>query len=412
MILYERTDVIMLQLNFYEWLIIAMLFIIVSTLICTVFLKFIYDVQAKQKKLLKIVFSNEIENVIDCHGKYGFETELDIFAISYNKLVYKRRYNFIIEEILFEIIEGGGDKSHAARKIAYKLNFPQKSIKNLKKSSPFWILLGCIQCKLYLYKPATHYLLEHLKDNDLSLQYDILLALARFNDPELIIAALNNSNNSLVVNERTIRNIIKFMTPPNQEILMVKILEINSDSLSALFLKCLEKESATALKDRIIPLTDNDNSQELRIASIKAISVMENPDLVPHLISGLLDSDWEMRAVSAKSLESLPDTRTLYPLLNAICDEKWWVRQNAALALLSFPNPEIAIQKVVDTKDQYAYESLYYAAETKNMTVLINEFPDIIRHIYNKYSTYDSVQNVDSPTIEVSAHKNVFLSTP
>ena len=53
-------------------------------------------------------------------------------------------------------------------------------------------------------------------------------------------------------------------------------------------------------------------------------------------------------------------------------DSAWWVRQNAALTALSLPKPEVFIKEALQSRDNYAIDSLTYAANVMNMSEIIN----------------------------------------
>ena len=229
-----------------------------------------------------------------------------------------------------------------------------------------------MQARAYLYKPAIPYLINELYDTTMNMQYDILVALSYFNDPEIIIQGFEIIQKSVLVNQRTVCQVIKRMHPENRKILFDGILDLGSEYLSSIFLKCIDRDSALYVIDKIIPLCGEGHMKELRIAAIKAISTTEDKTLIPELIQALQDSEWELRAVAASGLEMMPDERALQALITAICDSEWWVRQNAALALLAYPSPEIIMMQVLKTKDIYAIESLKYVAEQKNMSNILN----------------------------------------
>jgi hypothetical protein len=366
-----------LEYGFYEWLIIIIFVIVVGIFIFTALTRWIFELERLWHNQEKEKLKNKIESLISKANQGDFNKELASFTSYCKPKLKKKRYYYLIEEIFFEIVEQEKEKSDVARIIAYELELPQRTIKNLKTKDTSSILRGCFEAKTYLYEPAIPYLLFHLK-NKVHLQYDILLALTRFDDPEMIYQAFNSIKDSLHVNERTLQEIINLMSPESRLVFYNRILNGDSSALITMFLKCIDKETALAFKDRILELYTEDNPHEMRIASIKAISAAEDHSLIPEMISALQDPDWQMRAVAAKGLESIPDERARQPLITAICDSKWWVRQNAALALLAFPDLESVITDVLKTKDRFAIESLQYNAEAKNLNSLVERLQEAL----------------------------------
>lgn len=360
------------QLGFYEWLIISIFVILVGTFIFTIISKLVHDSQSAWYEREKVRLRAEIEELVSLIAKDEFPEELKIFVKKNRRVKMRRLYYELMEEILFDMIENDENKAYGAWTIAAELKFPPESVKNLKKRRKSSVLRGCMQARAYLYKPAIPYLINELYDTTMNMQYDILVALSYFNDPEIIIQGFEIIQKSVLVNQRTVCQVIKRMHPENRKILFDGILDLGSEYLSSIFLKCIDRDSALYVIDKIIPLCGEGHMKELRIAAIKAISTTEDKTLIPELIQALQDSEWELRAVAASGLEMMPDERALQALITAICDSEWWVRQNAALALLAYPSPEIIMMQVLKTKDIYAIESLKYVAEQKNMSNILN----------------------------------------
>lgn len=359
---------------------VATLIILFSTLIIKIKSdRHLVWCEFEKKRILK-----NINELIKLYGSKQFYIKLkNLKKIYFNKSEKnrnKRKYTHLIEETLFELTEKDKATAPAIRAIAHEMEFTFLTINNLKKHNASHILRGCLQAKTYLYEPAIPYLLHHLRFCRFGLQYDLLLSLSRFDDPDVIVEAFEIIKDSVQVNERTIREIIKWMSPENQVTLISRIFEMKSEYLSSIFLKCISKHAALALSDELIPFFNEDNTKEIRVAAIRAMTVTEDPVFIPQLIEALKDPSWDIRAVAAKGLDGMTNEQTLQPLINAICDSEWWVRQNAALALLSYPDTETVISQVIETKDHYAYESLSYAAEFKDMKHILNNFDNLLLH--------------------------------
>ena len=376
------------QLGFYELLIISLFVILVGTFIFTIISKLVYDRQNVWYEREKRKLRAEIEELVPLIAKDEFPEELKIFVKKNRRVKTKRRYFELMEEILFDLIENDDKKAYGAYTIASELKFPSESVKNLKKRSKSSVIRGCMQARAYLYKPAIPYLMNHLYDTTLNMQYDILVALAYFNDPEIIIQAFEIIQKSVLVNQRTTCQVLKRTHPENRKVLLDGILDLDSEYLSSLFLKCIDRDTTLSVINKIIPLFGEEYMKELRIAAIKAISTIKDKTLIPELIQALQDSQWELRAVAANGLEMIPDERALQALLTAVCDPEWWVRQNAAMALLAFPSPEINMMQVLKTKDLNAIDNLKNAAEQKNMSNILNDLQEKLQ----KQETMVSIQ--------------------
>lgn len=356
-------------LGFYERLVIILPIIVLSIIFLSTASKVDKDRHSVWHDNEKLKLRNKFDMLFLVSTFPNFNEERALFLQEQKQRIKRQRYADLMEEILFELIELDTEKSAFARNIAYDLGFAQQSVVNLKKRSNLHIMHGCMQARIYLYHPAVPYLLHNLNDQYPQLQYSILLALSRFDDPQAIQQAFSRLQNALLVNERVIREIVNWLSPKNRTELFRCVLEQSSDALKSMFIKCMDQESALVFKDDIRQLFSDDNDFELRIAAIKAMAASKDHAFIPELTQALQNSNWQMRSVAAKGLAAVPDERVLQPLLQAICDSNWWVRQNAALTLLSFPYPESITQDVIQTNDRYAIDSLYYAAEIKSMDI-------------------------------------------
>lgn len=349
-----------------------MFLVLIGALIFTVVTKFYYDAQSIWHNNERAKLTLKIKTLIELLANKSGKKELESFVNKYKRRRKKRKHELLIEEIFFALAENSEAEAVGVRAIAYALNYPPQCIDSLKKNSKSQILHGCMQARTYLYKPAIPYMLQILDKSQLNIQYDILLALTHFNDPKLIAKAFGIIQNAVMVNERTVRQIVNRISSEKQLVLFEKILALDSDYLSSLFLKCIDKESAIYLKDKIIPFYHKKNMKELRIAAIKAMATTQDSSVVPILIDALTDPSWEMRAVAASGLQDMNDERAIEPLLNAVSDPEWWVRQNTITTLVGYPNAEQNMKRVLETKDKYAIESLKYAAELTNKTDILN----------------------------------------
>lgn len=273
----------MRNLGFYEYLIIFLTIMILLFFTYNIFSRWsnsrcrLWEAYSRDK------LSNELELVVS-YSQSDYYSELSKFISANQKKIKKRRYSHLLEELLVEKIENNKESASTLRKIASELGFAERSIENLKKKSITYILYGCLQAKHYLCRPAIPYLLEHLKNPVLYLQYDILLALARFDDPHTIVKAFQTIENHILVNERTVRDIINWMSLDNRKILFEEILKLKSNILNTLFLKCIDQKTAQEFVEQFVPMLEDYNPKELKIAAVKATAISKDNTLIPKFI--------------------------------------------------------------------------------------------------------------------------------
>lgn len=350
-----------MDFGIYVWLNLLAFLSLLGIFLFSFFLKIKFDRHTawKQKASSKIL--PELTALIAGYSEDTYETDLADFLKLHLASFKTRRYYELMEELLYHLAEQGGRAAEAARDIGYKLGYPDLAIVYLKSKRTSRILHGCMAAGIYVYRPAVPYLLAILKRN-ISNQYDVLKAIAQFNDPKIVAEALTTIHNHFYVDERIVTDIVNGTSEDNRTQLFGLIMDIGSDHLSAMFIKRMDAQSASALCPRLTLLLQSDCSKELRIALLKAIAVTGQPLFIPELLYALQDPDWEIRSVAAKGLQMIPDERAFPALLKGITDSQWWVRQNSALALLTMPYPEHAFIMVYQLGDRYAIESLQYAA--------------------------------------------------
>lgn len=352
----------------YVWLNIFLFLSLISIFVFSFILKIKYDRHAAWKKKESLKILPELTALVTKYPGGTYENEVSVFLNRYRSAFKSRRYYELMEELLFNLVEHGGQAAEAARVIGYELGYPDLTIGHLKSKQTSRILHGCMAAGIYIYRPAIPYLLALLKQN-ISNQYDVLKAIAQFDEPKLVAEALTIIHNHFYVNERIITDIVNGTSDDNRILLFDLILDIGSDHLSAMFIKRMDDQSASKLCSKLTQLLQSDCSKELRIAALKAIAATGRPLFVPELLHALQDSDWEIRSVAATGLQMIPDERAFPALLRGITDLQWWVRQNSALALLALPYPEYAFIMVYQLGDRYAFESLQYAAASMKIAL-------------------------------------------
>ena len=345
--------------------------LLVSMLIFAVFSKIMHEHGLNMRSAALKRYLSDIAEIIDAGSDVGFENLLNTYYLKNFKLMNRGKQRSIFEEAILQTINENHIFAEKAREIAYKFGFADESIINLEHKNLLHKLRGCQQAGAYLYDEAVPLVLDMLHFINPRIQYNALLALSDFKNPELIAKGFKIIKNAVLVNDRTVREIIEKMGN-EQGRLFGMILKTKSPSLIPLFLKFIDKESVIKYLNEIKQFVQSED-MEMRIASVRALSKTQDKKILPYIISTLDDDKWEVRAAAAKGISEIRDEKTYLPILKAMEDSAWWVRQNAAMAALSVENPKILIDNVLRSGDSYAADSLYHAAELMNMTHLIEE---------------------------------------
>lgn len=291
--------------------------------------------------------------------------------------VKNRSFRTALETALLDhLAEARQEDTQRLLAVAYALNFPSLCMSQIRSRSNRNVAFGSRKAGLFQYKEAIPFMLDALSIFSSDTQFQILMGLSRMGDVDAMETAYNKIGNYVMVNERSVYEIMEAFTGDMRE-LCRRMIHCEMDFISALFLKSLDRDTAIALSEDIMDIIKS-GGKEQRIAAIKAIALTEDGTYARHLLPTLEDSDWEVRAISARTLGKIKVPEVSGALSSAIYDSEWWVRQNAASSLLSYPDCEEIFTSVMDSKDSYAKDSVIFALENagrNDMLAIISQAP-------------------------------------
>ncbi len=363
------------SLYHYNYLVITIISVIlIIMLLYAIFAKIAHDYIKHRNGILLEKFTKEIKELLFPTDKQQIELaflqRLYVYYMQNSRLLKRGRERSLFEEALLQCINKDRENADKALEIANCFSFSEESIPNLTSNNTARRLKGCQQAGAYLYEAAIPFLFKILHILSPQLQYSALISLAEFGDPDLVVRSFEMIEHVILVNDRAVREIVGKMGNKKSD-LFYMILDGNSPILVPLFLKFIDEGSANLYLSQIMVLAKSDDI-EMRIAAIRALAETKNKKVLSELIDALEDEEWEVRAAAAKGIREIPDQQAYAPLLKAMSDSAWWVRQNAALTALSLPKPEVFIKEALQSRDNYAIDSLTYAANVMNMSEIIN----------------------------------------
>lgn len=335
--------------------------------------KILQDFRKRRYKELWMQFYGEIKSLFfstdSAQVDLPFLQRLDEYFGRNHILLKKGIKRVAFENALLLIISEREDAISMGRQTAYQFSLVEASAAALRSRSVSRQLRGCQQAGAYLYEPSIPLLLNLLRKQSSRLQYSVLLALADFRRPELIVDSFKIIENNIMANERIFRQVVSKMGDRKTE-LFGAIFELNSPILTPNFLNYIDTYSANVYFDQIIVMGKSEDI-ELRIAAIRGIAASKNSRGTPELIDAIRAEEWEVRAAAAKGMQSISSPEADSQLLCAICDRSWWVRYNAAKAVLMSPNHKELVEKVLQSEDLFAIDSLHYSAYTIGMMDIV-----------------------------------------
>lgn len=281
-----------------------------------------------------------------------------------------------LEDILLGILEDrDGETRVRARTIAYYFGFPAACLSMINDPLTGNIAIGCRKAGFYQYEDAIPDLLKTLDIASSDTQYQALMALARIGDAAVMIEAFDKIHRLVLVNERTISEILSIFAGDRYR-LFREMIHHQSDYLARLSLKAIDRETAIMLIKDILSIY-RDGGKEARLACITAIGKSGVSGKVSMLIEAMGDKEWELRAIAAKTLGILTAKIAVKPLARAARDREWWVRQNAVTSILAYPDPGGILASIVQTGDRYAYDSILYALDKADQRELLSSIRKI-----------------------------------
>lgn len=99
----------------------------------------------------------------------------------------------------------------------------------------------------------------------------------------------------------------------------------------------------------------------MRIACIKALGELADPDNEQILLTAAKDNDWVVRSSAVKGLRKLATPAAIQGVKDATKDKEWWVRQAAAYSLIDMNVQISEIEDVLGGYDKYASDAVKYA---------------------------------------------------
>ena len=290
----------------------------------------------------------------------------------------------VLEELLLESIENEkAETKIRARTIADELGLPPRSLALIRSKLDGNIAIGCRKAGLYKYENAVPDIVKALEIFSSTTQLEVLMALSRIGNSEVLAEAFDKINQFILVNERAINEIVSVFTGDRHELYKL-MLHNKSDYLVRIFLKAIDRETANSLIGDITNIYKS-GDKETRLACIVAIGKSENSGKIPMLVRALRDTEWEIRAMAAKTLGVLTGPLAITALAKAARDREWWVRQNAVTSILSYPGREEILSSIIRTGDKYAYDSIVYTLEKANQMGLLAWIKDTgIKDVWSK----------------------------
>ncbi len=206
---------------------------------------------------------------------------------------------------------------------------------------------------------ATQDIKEYLNSKETTLQYNAGMALSILGEEASVIDFLEKCEDNTKFSHRIIIELLNNYTG-DKSLLIRKYFATKgniSDYMKATIFKAVKDDKLDSLKSLYIEGFTS-GSNQVRIASVKAMSSLGSPDLEQYLIMASKDSDWVIRLSSLPGLKKICSRECILAVKQITADEQWWVRKRAAQCLVEMDASMKYVEEVIKGYDRYAADAV------------------------------------------------------
>ena len=195
-----------------------------------------------------------------------------------------------------------------------------------------------------------------LDDKHADVVYNAAMALSELGDMESVLVFARKCENNRYYSHRVLLELFQAYSGDRAE-LVRRIFDERSDYIRATCIKAYTSDRIEALAPLYAEGVSSKDSN-LKIACVKALAQLGNPDYEQKMITALNDKNWIVRLAAVAGLEKIASGRALEALVKAVRDEEWWVRNAAAKAIVNIDFQLVYVEKVLSGYDKYAADAV------------------------------------------------------
>jgi len=200
---------------------------------------------------------------------------------------------------------------------------------------------------------------EFSKSKNRNIAYNAAMALSRLGYTQGVAEYVFRIQNDKRYSYRIINELFSGFSSDRCD-LAKQILEKCDDYMKTVVIKAIAPYRFTQFKQLYIDGTVSKNT-DMRIACIKALGELADPDNEQILLTAAKDNDWVVRSSAVKGLRKLTTPAAIQGVKDATKDKEWWVRQAAAYSLIDMNVQISEIEDVLGGYDKYASDAVKYA---------------------------------------------------
>ncbi|MDD6203940.1 MAG: HEAT repeat domain-containing protein [Firmicutes bacterium] len=197
------------------------------------------------------------------------------------------------------------------------------------------------------------------KSKNRNIAYNAAMALSRLGYAEGVTEYVLRIESDKKYSYRIINELFSGFSSDRYE-LASQILAKCDDYMKTVVIKAIAPYRFTQFKQLYTDGTTSKNT-DMRIACVKALGELGDPESEHILLTASKDNDWVVRSSAVKGLKKLATPAAIQGVKDATKDREWWVRQAAAYSLIDMNVQISEIEDVLGGYDKYASDAVKYA---------------------------------------------------
>lgn len=201
--------------------------------------------------------------------------------------------------------------------------------------------------------------------NNVDVQYNGLLALARMNCSDAFISICLDDNYKKIITYRCLSEIAQIFQENKKE-LCIRFLTASDFYIQRIAIQLIGKYQYMDFEDQLIEFLNHKN-MNVRCDTIRTLGELGSKKSVNYLIEMIGTQAWQEKNIIYCTLAKIGLEDYQHVIKNGLYSPEWWVRYNAAnLLVASFELSEI-YQEVMQGTDQFAKEALQFAVAKREL---------------------------------------------
>ena len=358
---YAELASAMLPAGFYNMVQVTMLIfcaIIALLLFLLLVIYFITSYHLMQTRRIKQNIEAVVTDVVSVQSEQQAQ---DILA---TENIFGRRGVAVLAEVFSEMEE---EDRETLRDILFNMDVSKNLAEQLDSENEDYLieLLHVINilCLPELENEVEALMLKY-KDN-ISLQYEAFLALARFGSFDIITKLCKDSSYEHSLSFRSLQDIIAAYNG-NKPALYKELLKSSDDYITRICIKQIGSEGVVELASEVIPFLKSDNIN-LVIDAMRTLGMLKFSSVASQIAKLLKHKSWEVRSTAVSALAAIDAKAYVDKLIHALQDSEWQVRYNAGSALSEIEDDDTIRERVIETGDRFAQEMMDYMLNKAKM---------------------------------------------